>query len=400
MDLTPDQIQKLESLGVRPLSTTPPKNTRPSLIPLISISGLTLISFGSLILFKSQDSANSNQLQITDYRLPVTSPSPTQVPKSIQHYLLTSQQYFSQALQLQQSCTGGPTCPPSQPTIISLLNQSILSATDSIKEFPQDYRGYYQRSRIFQSLAGSKPELINQAISDLSSAEKLNPDSAEITRDLASMYAKKGDAAQTLAYLTQTVVLEPTKAQNFYDLARLQQQTGLIPQALQTYTTLLPLITDLDQKTQVENEKLALEKLVSQSSSDSKQLPITDYRLPITSPSPTIHLQDNPPIIQADSGLPIGTGLIIAAPETSKSINVENLTDTNSFSGQTTLPSATKEINLQNKNLAPSSQVYLSVIKGGKHQSLRVISKTNTSFTVGLDSPIPEPIEFKWWIIN
>jgi len=386
MDLTLEQIQKLESLGVKPLSSTPPRSSKPIIIPLISISGITLISFGGLILLKNK---SSSLITPVINPLPNESITPTQTPKSIQHYLLTSQQYFSQALALQSQQT-----PENQTAMINLLNQSIIAATDSIKEFPNDYRGYYQRSRIYQSLADSKPELINQAISDLASAEKLNPNSAEITRDLATMYAKKGDAAQTLAYLTQTVILEPTKAQNFYDLARLQQQTGLIPQALQTYNSLLPLITDLSQKAQVENEKLALEKLVSQNNLPVRSLGEGGSPTVV----PTITFDNNPPTIQANSNTE--TGLIIAAPETSKNINVNNLTDTNALAGQTILPANTKEINISNKNLGPSSQVYISTVKGGKHHTLQVLSKSNTSFTVGLDSPISEPIEFKWWIIN
>jgi len=393
MDLTPDQITKLESLGVKPLSATPPKNHQTTFIPLISISGITLISFGGLVLLKTKNSSPPIVTPIIN-QSPSGTATPTQIPKSIQHYLLTSQQYFTQALALQSSNAS-----EKQSSIIDLLNQSILAASESIKEFPSDYRGYYQRSRIYQSLTDSKPDLVDQAISDLIAAEKLNPDSADITRELAALYAKKGDVAQTLAYLTQTVVLEPTKAQNFYDLARLQQQTGLVPQALQTYNRLLPLITDLSQKTQVENEKLALEKLVSQNSATNTlpQAPRIPQGIGATpSPKPTIICNDNPPTIQAN----IGSGLIIAAPETSKDINVNNLTDSNSLAGQSTLPANTKEVTIFNNNLSSSSQVYLSTIKGGDHHTLQILSKSNQSFTVGFDAPISEPVEFKWWIIN
>ena len=168
---------------------------------------------------------------------------PTQVPKSIQHYLLTSQQLFSSALQMQSTIAlpkptgeGGPS------EILDLINKSILAATDAIKEFPNDYRGYQQRGKIYQALIESKPDLINQSISDFTTAFKLNPSSAQVSRSLASLYAKKGDASNTIAYLNKTVSLEPTKAQNFYDLAKIQQQAGLISQALNTYNQLLPLI--------------------------------------------------------------------------------------------------------------------------------------------------------------
>ena len=267
MDYTPDQIEKLKSLGINVQTETPTiklaiapthqSTNKSNIFPLLSISGLTLLSFSGLILLKGKGQTASNSTEIQN--LPSnTSVTPTQVPKSIQHYLLTSQQLFTQALQNQSD----------QNSAIELLNKSILAATEAIKEFPTDYRGYQQRGRIYQSLIDSKPELINQSISDLASAQKLNPDSAEITHTLASLYAKKGDAQNTILYLNQTVALEPTKAQNFYDLAKIQQQSGLFPQALETYSRLITLITDPNQKIQIESEKSTIEKIIS----ENKQL--------------------------------------------------------------------------------------------------------------------------------
>jgi hypothetical protein len=437
MDLTPDQIQKLTSLGLSPasktLSNTPtntskqikygrtlvvdpsieasilsPKtaninnqtvsSTQPSrllttkisptpsnktIIPLLSISGFTILSLTGLILFKSQDLDKSSPTPIAPQNNPQEAGVPTQVPKSIQHYLLTSQQHFSSALQLQSSS-------PSSPQIIENLNQAILAATDAIKDFPGDYRGYQQRAAIYQALVESKPELLSQALTDLTQAQALNPASAEITRSLASLYALKGDSQNTIYFLAQTVSLEPTKAQNFYDLARLQQQTGLLPQALETYTNLLTLVTDPVQINQVKSEKTALENLLSQN--PNPQIPST---LPSPSPFQTTPQLDSP-ALQASTS----PGLIIAAPESQKDISVSNLTDSNSLSGTATLPPNQKEITLKNTQLTSSSQVYLTITQGGKNQTLQVLGKSASSFTVGLDSPISEPIEFKWWIIN
>ena len=366
-----------------------PTSSKNNIFPLLSISGLTLLSFGGLVFFKTKtsDSAISNQPS-TNQNQPAPQSTPTQVPKSIQHYLLASQQYFSSALQQQSSCTGSDSC--DQP-VIELLNQSILTATDAIKLFPSDYRGYQQRAKIYQSLSDSQPQLLPQAISDYTQAQQLNPNSAEITRDLAALYAKTGNAAKTITYLTQTVALEPTKAQNFYDLAKIQQQTGLLPQALETYTRLLSLITDPVQRQQVESEKLALENLTKQCTGGSCARPSFSSP-PLTLPSPTI----DAPTIQALTS----DGPIIASTPESKDITVNNQTESNSLSGTSTLPANQSQINIPNTNLTATSQVYLTITKGGKNQTLQVISKTSKSFTVGLDSSIPENIEFKWWIIN
>ncbi|MBU3935092.1 hypothetical protein KJ909_00270 [Patescibacteria group bacterium] len=384
MLLTPTQIQKLQSLGISSTDNprvVPNQPTKSPIFPLLSISGITLISFGSLVLLKSK--ATSYQLPITNYQLPI-SPTPTQVPKSIQHYLLASQQAFSQALQLQNNQSD-----PSQ--IVDLLNQSILSATSAITDFPQDHRGYLQRGQIYQALADSQPQYLKTAINDLVKAFQLNPNSAEITRLLASLYAKTGDAESTLNYLTQTVTLEPTKAQNFYDLARIQQQAGLIPEALNTYNQLLPLITDPSQIATIKSETLALENLINQS-------PNVGARRDAPSPTKSPDLNLDSQYLEAQ--LLTNSGLIIAAPEQDKNLQVKNLTDSNAFSGAATLLSGQKEITIKNSSLTPTSQVYLTITKGGKNQTLQLISKSDSSFTVGLSSPISENIEFKWWIIN
>ena len=405
--LTSDQITKLKSLGINTKNNNFSPSSRgdvnpdslgetkgfysnirnstleirhsSNVFPILSISGLTLLSFSGLILFKTK-SQTTTPPTLSNTTLPQTSISPTQVPKSIQHYLLTSQQYFTQASQNQS---------------VDSLNQAILAATDAIKEFPNDYRGFYQRGRIYQSVLNSKPELITQVIADLSQAQKLEPTNAEITRSLASAYAIKGDAQNTINYLSQTIALEPTKAQNFYDLAKIQQQVGLLSQAVETYDKLISLVADPGQKTQVESEKSSIEKLLAQ---NPNQQP-TINNLPPSSPTtydlqPTISIDS--PTIQASTG----AGLIVAAPEELNQVKVSNLTTSNSLSGNNTLIANTKEITISNTQTTSNSQVYVSIVKGGKNQNLQVISKSVGSFIVGLDTAISEDIEFKWWIIN
>ena len=310
LDLTPDQLRQIESLGIK--LTPARQNAKLSAWPILSISSLTLVSFGGIFLLKSR--LNSSPIVTTVSPLQNAQPSPTQVPKSIQHYLLTSQQYFTQALQAQSD----------KASVIDSLNQAILAASDAIKEFPDDYRGYEQRGRIYQSLIDSQPQLLASAIADFSAAAFKNPSSAGLTRTLASLYARRGDSQSTLNYLTATINLDPTTAQNFYDLAHLQQQVGLIPQALATYDRLLTIVSDPTQKQAVTAELSALEKLVSQNPA------------PIASPKPSgkngsaTPPISNGPLIQADAGLPamvaqLPAGLIIAAPETSTNVTVSNL---------------------------------------------------------------------------
>ncbi len=426
MDLTPEQIAQLQSLGITiPLSTDVNKsnkikidqNITPSseqiqhqtissnqdkrvlirpkspVVPILSISGITLLSFGGILLFKSQETASVTPSSPTPIDSTQPAEQPTQVPKSIQHYLLTSQQYFTSALQAQQNTSASPNSSgeDNSNTMISFLNQSITAATEAIKEFPNDYRGWEQRGRIYQSLSGSQPQMLTMAINDFKQATQLNPSSIDTAHTLASLYAQVGDTNNTLSELSRIVTIEPTKAQNFYDLARLQQQTGNLSQALNTYNHLLTLLTDQNQKQQIEIEKQSLEKLVAQS-------PVSNTTLPSPSISPdslpSSSFEGN--LIQASTE----SELIIAAPQTTEKIEVSNLTSSNSLSGTATLPANTTQLSLTNSNLTSTSQVYLTIIKGGKNLSLQTISRSGNTFVVGLDSPASEDIEFKWWIVN
>jgi len=396
--LTQDQIKQLQQLGLN----LPQQNQNQSLLenqiklnkkqlskksfpifPLLSISGLTILSFSGLLLLKSKNTNKIDPQTNPNNQPDNIYPSPTQVPKSIQHYLLASQQYFSQALQQQNNKNNN------QQQIAKLLNQSILNATQAIKEFPDDHRAFLQRGRIYQSLLESQPQLSDQALSDLSQAQKLNPNSAEITRNLASLYAFKGDAKNTITYLQQTIILEPTKAQNFYDLAKIQQQSGLLSQAIDTYDQLISIVSDPQQQQQIKSEKSSLQDLISQ----NPDYQIPDNIQPQISPLP---LNLDSPTIQALAN----NNITIAAPEEINKVEVSNLTDSNALSGSSILPANQQQITINNDNLTPDSQVYLSITQGGKNQNLQVLSKTDNSFTIGLSQSIPEDIEFNWWIIE
>ncbi len=384
MDLSDNQLKELQNLGL-----TPPKlsqsASKSSLLPLFSISGLTILSIGGLILLKSRDTSLTNPQTVSPVRSPQDAGGPTQVPKSIQHYLLASQQYFTQALDTQSSCTNKSSGCPS---VIDSLNQAITAASEAIKSSPSDYRGFEQRARIYQALLDSQPQLLDASIADYQQAQKLNSSSAELTRQLASLYAKKGDLQNTLTYLSATVSLEPTKAQNFYDLAKIQQQAGLLPDALKTYNSLLPLISDISQKSQLETEKKAIENIISQNN-------LSPSSLPTPAPQPSISTEGN--LLQASTRT---SGPIIAAPETSEQISLKNQTDSNSLSGTATLPSGQKQITIPNSQLKSSSQVYLTILSGGKNESLELLSKSADSFTAGFLSPLSEDVIFKWWIVN
>ncbi|HOZ80961.1 MAG TPA: hypothetical protein PK370_01945 [Candidatus Woesebacteria bacterium] len=375
-NLSPSQIQTLKDLGIacEPISK-PQQTTSKPYIALFSISGLALISLGGLILFKSK---NDSQTPIYQPQ-PNVYPSPTQVPKSIQHYLLASQQFFSQALDLQAQNSADP-------RLIELLNQSILSATQAIKEFPSDYRGYQQRAKIYQSVLASRPDLISNTLIDYQSAFKLNPNSAEIAQNIAQLFAQKGDPQSTLQYLSLVIALEPTKAQNFYDLARIQQQTGQLTAAVSTYNQLLTILTDTSQKQQIQTTISSLQSLINQH----------PQNVPTSTPTQAPLIENSQPLLQAN----LTSQTIIAAPEIKTKTEVVNLSESNSLSNQATIPANTKQITLTNSQLKSTSQIYLSLVSGGKNQNLQILSKSDQSFVVGFDAPLTEDVIFNYWIVN
>ena len=393
-----DQINKLNSLGIeigmgtvgQKQSINFSKNkTAWYLVPMVGL-GLAGIGIGLSLTKKDDKTSQYVEIKQTDGSVVArTTPAKTS-SSSIQQHLLSSQQYFSQALQVQSS--GG-----SNQEVVDFLNKSIDEASQAVANFPDDFRSWQQRGKIYQSLVSQGDQLteqdssfLKQAISDLSKSYQLNNDSVEVNRSLASMYARVGDANNTIRYLTEAIRIEPTKAQNFYDLAKIQSQSGQVAGALETYKQLIWLVSDNDQKEILEKEKIALEKILAENPDLS-----VDTKIGIV-PSPTGELERDGPVIKASTD----NGVVIAAYEDREEMEVSGMTESNSMSGTAILANGQTEVEIENSNLSASTQVYVSAIKGGKNQVLRVKSKTDSSFKVGLDLAIGEDIEFKWWIIN
>ncbi len=395
IDFNDDQIGKLRNLGIEigmggVMSSGNDfrikKNNNFKIVAGSVVFGM--VGFGMVMLLKKDGSTKTSNIEIkTPDDEAVARISPIQT--NIQKHLLASQQYYSQALQAQTNGTSQE--------VIEFLNKSLEEAGKAIANFGDDFRGYQQRGKIYQSLISTTETLseqdkqfLNQAINDLSRAYKLNTELAEISRDLANLYAKAGDATKTIFYLSETIRIEPTKAQNFYDLARIQSQSGDVVSALETYKQLVWLVSDTSQKQIIEAEKESLEKILADNP-DLKQKTNTKYI-----PTPTEGILREGPKIEASKK----SNVIIAAAEEKEELEVSGMTESNSYSGEAKLGANQADVEIKNENLTSQSQVYVTIVKGGKNQVLRVKSKTESSFRVGLDVPIAEDIEFKWWIID
>ena len=395
INLNDDQIGKLRNLGIEigmggVISSGDDfkikKNSNLKIV--VGSVVFSMVGFGIVMLLKKDGTTKTTNIEIkTPDNEVVARISPTQT--NIQKHLLASQQYYSQALQAQSV--------GNSQEVVQFLNKSLEEAGQAIVNFSDDFRGYQQRGKIYQSLVSASETLneqdkqfLSQAINDLNMAYKLNTELAEISRDLANLYARAGDASKTIFYLSETIRIEPTKAQNFYDLARIQSQSGDIVSALETYKQLVWLVSDTNQKQIIEAEKQSLEKILTENPG-LKQKTRVDYI-----PTPTEGILRQGPKIEASRK----SNVIIAAAEEKERLEVAGMTESNSYSGVAVLPANQSEIEINNNKLASNTQIYITIVKGGKNQVLRVKSKTDSSFRVGLDVPIAEDIEFKWWIID
>lgn len=395
INLNDDQIGKLRNLGIEigmggVISSGDDfkikKNSNLKIV--VGSVVFSMVGFGIVMLLKKDGTTKTTNIEIkTPDNEVVARISPTQT--NIQKHLLASQQYYSQALQAQSV--------GNSQEVVQFLNKSLEEAGQAIVNFSDDFRGYQQRGKIYQSLVSASETLneqdkqfLSQAINDLNMAYKLNTELAEISRDLANLYARAGDASKTIFYLSETIRIEPTKAQNFYDLARIQSQSGDIVSALETYKQLVWLVSDTNQKQIIEAEKQSLEKILAENPG-LKQKTRVDYI-----PTPTEGILRQGPKIEASRK----SNVIIAAAEEKERLEVAGMTESNSYSGVAVLPANQSEIEINNNKLASNTQIYITIVKGGKNQVLRVKSKTDSSFRVGLDVPIAEDIEFKWWIID
>ena len=393
IDLNNNQLDRLKNLGIEiggsqkhygSLLVSSKRNNSWMLVVGAGLIGMAGLMLMVAVKNKSEKSTKTEVLSDNINKDEIARVTPAD---SIQKYLLTSQQYLSQAVLNQEDGNNQETT--------DLLNKSLKEIDAAITNFPQDYRGFQQRGKIYQSLVSSSDPAteqdklyIGQAIADFLVAYKLNSEIAENCRDLAALYARLGDAKTTVFYLSQAIRIEPTRAQNFYDLAKIQSQGGDIVGALETYKQLLWLVSDSSQKSVIEKEKQTLEEILAQNPDVKKNRFLT----PTT---PTAGLADGKKL-EAN----IASGVVIAVDTEANNLEVSGMTDSNALSGTGKLIAGEIDVEIKNSHVSDESLVYVTVVEGGKNQTLRVKSKSVSGFKVGLDVASNDDIEFKWWIVN
>ncbi|MCG2702052.1 hypothetical protein L6273_02795, partial [Candidatus Parcubacteria bacterium] len=132
--------------------------------------------------------------------------------------------------------------------------------------------------------------------------------------------------------------------------------------------------------------------------------------------SHNITLQRHPDSDQSDEGSPLlniqgsaqinkiniatDSAIVIAESSFADLATSSAKLSTNATAGTATLPTGKTELIVYNNTLTQNSMVYLTPQGTTKNQVLYVKEKTESFFTIALDSPLTAPLPINWWIIN
>lgn len=334
--------------------------------------------------------------------LPVNSSSTSsskQTPRTISDYLITSQTFFSQAIELSQQAglleSDKSSTDVNNQRVVELINEAITQATAAVLHYPTDARGWYQRAKIYQTIEKYNEGSIQAAIKDIERAVYLEPENKEYLSFLSNLWQDQGDLKKAIFYLSQAAQANPTDAQLWFELAKLQTKEGLLVQAYQSYQRIIPLIVDVSQKKLVREEMVAIESLLAQ----TKGIDFATSMVPTISPSTDLYLPDAPAKLEANN---LAQQVIIADPENEERFASKDKGEysSNSLSGNSLITAGDTEIEIDNANLSPDTQVYITAIGDTQNEVLKVKSKKEKSFVVSISNPISNDLEFKWWLIQ
>ncbi len=359
----------------------------------------TLPVLAGLTMGQIFNQADSRAEKITS--LPTSSSkasSSKQTIQTISNYLVTSQTFFSQAIELSQQTESTENdkslTDANNQRVVELINEAISQATEAILHYPTNSRGWYQRAKIYQTIEKYNEGSIQAATKDIERAVYLEPDNKEYLTFLSSLWQDQNDSKRAIFYLSQAAQANPTDAQLWFKLAKLQTKEGLLVQGYQNYQKVIPLIVDVNQKELVKEEMTAIENLLAQTKG-------IDFAasIPTISPSTDLYLPDAPAKLEANN---LAQQVIIADPEDGEKYTSKEQGEysSNALSGNGVITASNTEIEIINTNLDDNTQVYVAAIGNTQNEVLRVKSKKEQSFVASISNPISDDLEFKWWIIK
>jgi len=316
--------------------------------------------------------------------------------KGISDYLITSQTFFSQAIELSATSKNDQSLVDSNnQRVAELINEAINQATEAILHYPTDARGWYQRAKIYQTIEKYNPGSIEAAVADLERTVYLEPENKEYLSALSDLWLQKSDSKKAIFYLSQAVEANPTDAQLCFKLAKLQTTQGLLFEAHANYKKIVPLLVDSEQKELVKKEITAIENLLAQ----TKGVDFSSLAVPTITATNDLYLPDSPAKLEANN---LAQQVIITDPEDQERFISKDSKQysSNALSGNSTIPAGQTEVEIESNSLTENTQVYVASVGDSHNEVLKVKTKGEDSFVISLSNSIGTDLEFKWWLIQ
>ncbi|HUS60370.1 MAG TPA: tetratricopeptide repeat protein [Nevskiaceae bacterium] len=319
--------------------------------------------------------------------------------RSISYYITTSQEFLNKARNL---ATDTNQTPEEKQKIITTINQALDLGNQAIAFYANDDRGFSQRANIYQALIPFLPESANFAIQDLKEAIKLNQQNPEYHSRLANLYLNGGNFENAALSFYNAHMLAPTEVQTLYNLADALEKSGQLKKANHFFEKLIGLLPSDDQNLQtIQNRQQQLETVLVQANLEYLTEPGASDFAPQGGANPTtdkiIGTQELP-LEQAA----LASQVIIAGPEEAANVGQQTTTlAINAKTGTGVIPAGQTEVTIKNNHVANDKQIVLVATSDTKNKVLFLkAKKEDTWFKAGIDKPINNNLEFKWWIID
>ena len=102
----------------------------------------------------------------------------------------------------------------------------------------------------------------------------------------------------------------------------------------------------------------------------------------------------------AEGNADFAGGIGVGKDDLTLAASINDVVTTNSTSGKAVLPASKSQLTIQTNQIKEDSLIYITPRGSTRNQVLYVKSQVNGSFTVGLDKPIENDVEFNWWIVQ
>lgn len=360
------------------------------LIPFLTGAGVTQL------IISLSNSWQGNQLLspiVESERKIIIGESQRAIPQqSLASYLLQSQALINKAFEVSKNN-------PQDEKITRLVQESLATASQAIKDYPQESLSWNKRAEIYFLIRDSIPQALDLAINDWQKALTLNQGNLKYLKSLTNAWLEKKDLQKAVFCLKKITDQDPTDLQAIKALARYQSQLGQLAQAKKSYLVLLSLLINENEKTEIAKEIRAIDQLLSRTASEENG----SSRDTNDNPREEIILPEAPLLEAKD----LAQQVIIAEPRDLIGQSQTDITSNNSLSGDGIIKSGQTEVMICNQNLSSESKIYLAA-KEETEKEIVFIKKKDPSgtneqcryFVAAIKQPLGHDFSFKWWIVN